>query len=537
MAWNRPFRTFCAGIFARAIQKTRMRDFRRQVFVLALALDLALAACNSGTTPPSVAPPNASVSNAAADIGPRACAQRVNDTVAKLEQCIQRAELWRRLSHFQKIADENPDAKGHPNRDTGTPGYAASVAYVADMVKRAGYAVTIQQYGYATTSVAGTPEFAARGHNYAFERDWYVARRSAPGELTAPIEPPSGSATGCDESDFAGFTRGHVALLQRGGCDFDTQVDDARAAGAAAVAIYNAPDEGGAYEARLVDPAGVPVIGVIAYDVGAALLRDFRSGRSPAVHVAVRTQQHKGTDYNVIAESPFGDPRHTVVIEGHLDSIFGAGMLDNASGSTTILEVALNLAKTPTKNRLRFIWFGGEELGLLGSRYYTQHLTKPELRRIAFDVDADVTATPNFDILIADPKYATKVKRFPKNVVPESRIGNDYFADFFKAGGVVSQPARFGNDGTDSFAFSLVGVPNSGVLTQQDCCKHDWETRLWGGFLGNYEGQVPGHNGGCVDRPFRWCDNLSNNDPFVLELASKAVAYATFELANRHFRR
>jgi hypothetical protein len=32
--------------------------------------------------------------------------------------------------------------------------------------------------------------------------------------------------------------------------------------------------------------------------------------------------------------------------------------------------------------------------------------------------------------------------------------------------------------------------------------------------------------------PHRWCDNLSNNDPFVLELASKAVAYVVLKLAN-----
>ena len=95
--------------------------------------------------------------------------------------------------------------------------------------------------------------------------------------------------------------------------------------------------------------------------------------------------------------------------------------------------------------------------------------------------------------------------------------------------------ASFGNDGTDSNAFSLVGVPNTGVLTQQDRCKHTWEKHLWGGFLGNYEGDIPSFDGGCVDKPQRWCDNLSNNDPFVLELASKAVAYVTFTLANHPF--
>ena len=35
-----------------------------------------------------------------------------------------------------------------------------------------------------------------------------------------------------------------------------------------------------------------------------------------------------------------------------------------------------------------------------------------------------------------------------------------------------------------------------------------------------------------LNRPNLWCDNLSNNDPAVLALASKATAYVTFQLAN-----
>jgi hypothetical protein len=35
-----------------------------------------------------------------------------------------------------------------------------------------------------------------------------------------------------------------------------------------------------------------------------------------------------------------------------------------------------------------------------------------------------------------------------------------------------------------------------------------------------------------VDYPDRWCDNLSNNDRFVLGFVSKGVAYVTHKLAN-----
>jgi hypothetical protein len=499
--------------------------------------------CGILTIQTPAARPNPSFPRAISVASSATCEGRVNDTLAKLEACIRRASLWRHLSQFQRVADENPGPNGHGNRNTGTSGYAASVAYVAALMRQAGYNVTIQQYNYRALSVRGTPEFSAPSRGYSFEHDWFVARGSAGGTLTAPIEPPTGSASGCSLGAFARFSRGNIALIKRGTCAVDTQVANAQAAGASAVILYNMPPEpdedgelplgGDAYEARLTEPTTIPVIGVVSYGVGADLLHQYRLGRKPSVHIDIHMRIKSGLDYNLIAESPFGDPNRVVVLDAHLDAIFGAGMLDNASGSTTILEIALNLAKTPTHNRLRYIWFGGEEIGLLGSHYYTKHLTPAEVHRIVFDVDADVTATPNFDILVADPEFAHNHKRFPPNVVPQSKIGNEYFAAFFEKGGVVSRPARFGNDGTDSNAFSLVGVPNTGILTQQDCCKHAWEIALWGGFLGNYEGDIPRHNGGCVDNPHRWCDNLSNNDPFVLELVSKAVAYVTFKLANR----
>jgi hypothetical protein len=503
------------------VQKVRLDMLMRTAGVILLC---ALAATGAP----------ASSRTAFAAGAPQHCRERDNDTVAKLEACIQQGELMGELAQFQKIADDNPGPTGHGNRDTGTPGYLASVNHVAGLMRRAGYTVAVQPYTYSTSEVIGSPQFAAAGRAYSLESDWYVARLSGAGTLTAAVAPPSGAPTGCAAVDFAGFAPGNVALIERGDCAFDVKVANARAAGAAAVVLYNA--EGGeAYEARLTEPASIPVVGVTTHELGAELLLQYLAGTAPTVRLDIRTQRRSGTDYNLIADSPYGNPNQLVIVEGHLDSIYGAGMLDNASGSTTMLDVALNLAKTPTTNRLRYIWFGGEELGLLGSHYYTRHLTAAQLAQIAFDVDVDVVATPNFDYLVADPEYASNVEHFPSNVVPESKLGNDLFAAAFQRQGVVSQPARFGNDGTDSNSFSLVGVPDSGVLTNQDCCKRRWETAIWGGYLGNYEGLIPSFNGGCVDYPHRWCDNLYNNDPAVFELVSKVVADVTLNLAETTF--
>jgi hypothetical protein len=458
------------------------------------------------------------------------CDERVNDTLAKLDACITQPSLWGILSQFQHISDQNPGPDGHGNRDTGTTGYKASVDYVAQLMRRAGYNVTIQQYVFAANEVSGRPQFDTASRSYALDREWFVARRSGGGAVTARVEPPSRSRYGCFASDFDGFTRGAIALIERGDCATDAQVANAQAAGAKAVVLY--ATEGGARPARLNAPVNIPVVGFATSAVGTDLMRQYEAGRAPAAQIDIQMRRRSFTDYNLIAESPYGDAAHTVVIEGHLDSIYGAGMLDNASGSTSILKTALTLAKTSTVNRLRYIWFGGEELGLIGSSYYTTHLSPTELHRIVFDVDADVTATPNFDIEIADPAYAQNRGQFPANVVPQSRVGNDAFADFFATAGIASRPVSFGNDGTDSNSFALVGVPDTGVLTRQDCCKTQWEVHLWGGYPGNYEGHIPSYDGGCVDMPGIWCDNLSNNDPFVLQFVTKAIAHVTFKLAN-----
>jgi hypothetical protein len=503
---------------------------RGLVFLVAGLLGSGLSAAGSSTAPST------------AD-----CRARDNNSQSRLLECVSEQDLWSHLKVFQKIADQNPGPDGHGNRDTGTSGYRKSVDYVARLMRAAGYKVTIQPYIWRHFDVLRRPVLESAGRNYEHSREWFVARLSGSGSLTALIQPAGGAssngdaASGCARTDFTGFRRGHIALLERGSCDYNIQVTNAEAAGATAVIIYNdapAADDlsrggrrdGGAFQANLVEPATIPVIGVASYDIGVELSREYGAGQTPSVHLDVQTRHRSDTDYNVIADSPLGDPNHVVVLEGHLDAIYGAGMLDNASGSTTMLEIALNMAHTHTHNQLRYIWFGGEEVGLLGSKYYTRNLTREENRKIVFDVDADVTATPNFSILVADPKNAAAVKKFPPNVVPQSRVGNRDFIDYFRGIGVVARNAN--NNGTDSNSFSRAGIPNTGIYTQQDCCKQPWAVKIWGGYLGDYEGVVPGWNEECVDTPHRWCDNLSNNDPFVFEMVSKAVAAVTLKLAN-----
>ena len=138
--------------------------------------------------------------------------------------------------------------------------------------------------------------------------------------------------------------------------------------------------------------------------VGFELYHEYQAGSAPKVTLDVQSiEDPNRADYNVIADSKGGNPDSTLVVDAHLDAIYGAGMLDNASGSTTILDIAKMMRKVNPLHKLRFIWFGGEELGLLGSSFYVDNLSLTDLGHIFYDLDADVTATPNYIIGILDP--------------------------------------------------------------------------------------------------------------------------------------
>jgi len=486
------------------------------------------------------------------------CDNRVNDTPDKLVACIQTDDLWTHMKAFQAIADANPGPDGHASRNSGEPGYKASALYVAGLMEAAGYDVTIQTYQFFYFGFVGLPslaEVSPTAHNYTIVTEWNAGQ--ATGNTTADLQPVGGivipptpapsSASGCTAADFSGFVPGRVALIQRGTCTFGTKIQNAQAAGATGVVIFNEGNPGrtDVFSGTLQDAAGnriVPTIpvGFVSFASGSDLLNQYQQAVQagtalPRMKLDVQAVVNPNAeDYNVIAETKGGRKNHVLVVDAHLDAIFGAGMLDNASGSATILDIALKMKNVNPLNKVRFIWFGGEELGLLGSVFYVNNLSSSQLSHIGYDLDADVTATPNYTIGVLDPAGpdlfgGTSSATFPNRVYKASTISRDQSIAYFDSIGLNHE--LFSPVGTDAFNFNAAGVPASGLLTGQDCCKSQGEVDLFGGQVGNFEGNLGTFDGGCVDNPFRWCDNLSNNDPAVLTFMSKAFANTTIRMA------
>jgi Peptidase family M28/PA domain len=502
----------------------------RRLFV-ALATGLLIAAA---LAIPAAAGPSAPTS--------AECLARANDTPAKLIECIQTADLSAHMDALQAIADANPGPDGHPSRNSGEPGYKASADYVAAAMTAAGYNVHLQNYKFDYYAYTGIPTMSVDGTALELGVDWGPGQSlgSLDGTQTLttvnnnvlpPTTTPS-SAAGCDPSDFGPEVSGHPVLIQRGTCFFSVKVANAQAAGATGVIIFNEgntqPDRTGLLIGSLGTVPTIPVA-FVTFAIGNQMAQEIAAGTPPSPIVDIKAIfQPNADDWNVIADSKGGDKNHTVVVDAHLDAIYGAGMLDNASGSVAILEIGQMLQNVNTANHLRFIWFGGEELGLFGSEFYVNNLTSTERSHISYDLDADVFGTPNYLIGILDPAAPDLFSKivpetFANKVYKPSQVARDQAIRFFDSRNINHE--LISPNGTDAIWFNRIGVPASGLLTGQDCCKTQEEVDLFGGQTGNFEGNLGTTDGGCVDNAFRWCDNWPDNvDANNMTLMSKAMA-------------
>ncbi len=137
-----------------------------------------------------------------------------------------------------------------------------------------------------------------------------------------------------------------------------------------------------------------------AVDYVVAQLRDA-GGEGKVEELESGGGMGRGKLRNVVAErrgtAPDGE-RKLVVAGAHLDSVRGApGANDNASGSSTLIELAKAFEGIDTRNDIRLVWFDGEEAGLLGSRAHVKANAADADRTIAM-VNMDMVGSQNGDV-------------------------------------------------------------------------------------------------------------------------------------------
>ncbi|MEU6073930.1 M28 family peptidase [Micromonospora sp. NPDC047074] len=429
----------------------------RAVLALVLGVTLAVPAGGSG---------------GAGDAGKLWLADRLEGTVSG-------AAATHHLAAWQRIADRTEGT-----RATGTRGFAQSADYLTRRLTDAGYRVTRQPVPYqdfrfdAERITELTPNAAPiRTYLLRFSPTTPVGGIEAP----VAVVPDTDPTPGCEPSDFAGLpVRGAVVLAPRGSCGLTRQEQVAAEAGARALLLYRIlPRPDNLYRTAVPNPAAATIpIATITQRRAQQLAADVAASPVPIrLHLELRGHTVSGITENILAETAGGRSDRTVVAGAHLDSATeGPGLNDNASSAAALLQTALALAPAQRRirNKVRFAWWGAEELVILGSTHYVANLTARQRSDIALYLNWELLGSANFGRFVMDGVGA------PAGSTTVAAIFAGYYADRGLAHSTVPDAAI----GSDHEPFARAGIPTGGFHGGTTGIKTVEEERLFGGQAG-----------------------------------------------------
>jgi Zn-dependent M28 family amino/carboxypeptidase len=492
--------------------------------LLAAACSPAPSAAPSSVTSPGPTAPEltAGPTNPSASVTPLAPIA----FAAALRDAIDIDAISADLDRLQAIAD------GHGGtRAAGSDGHAASARFVADQLRTAGFDVELQQVElpvFRQTAPSTLEITGASAIAYEDVHDFKAMLFSASGDVTAPIfalgynpaaAPGDTGGFGCESGDWAGVPSGVIVLVQPANCRRHDVIVQAEAVGAVGIiTAYPAWARDAVLRPTLIEPADIhiPAIGVTGA-VGNAL--DVAANAGSEVHLATHTSSDMGSSPNVIAETPWGDPAHVVMLGGHLDSVIdGPGINDNGSGTMTVLAIARGLAElhrsgSPTGQawKVRVAFWTGEEIGLWGSRAYAQDI--PDRESLEAYLNFDMVGSANGVRDVYDGAASSRAA--------EGLVITRLFTRALDEAGLSWQTIPLGGS-SDHFSFDLAGIPTGGLFSGANEVKTADQAALFGGDADVAEDV-------CYHLA---CDSSSHIDATLLAQLAHAAAWTAGALAS-----
>lgn len=193
---------------------------------------------------------------------------------------------------------------------------------------------------------------------------------------------------------------------------------------------------------------------------GFQMVRD----KASKIHVELITEDVELTSRNVVLTIEGTKyPEEIISLGAHFDSVpFSTGVYDNGAGSVIIMEVLRHFKENPPARTIKFMWYGSEEVGLLGSRAYLE-AHKDELKQHLLMINVDVGGSilgKEMALISADTSlvnyvdHMTKIKGYPVEVK------QDIYS---------SDSTAFADEGVPSLTFCRF-APQGGAFIH---CRHD----------------------------------------------------------------
>jgi Zn-dependent M28 family amino/carboxypeptidase len=418
------------------------------------------------------------------------------------------------LGHLRKLQDIANANNG--SRADGTPGYQASVEYVAQLLRDKGFDVQMPEVHRLSLVQQGNQTLTVAGRGFSIEQASLLLQTPS-GGVSAPVVRPA-NAAGCAAADYASVpARGAIAVADDNVCSVVDKQNAAVANGAVALLVVNTHGNSGSprglFPSGYYDKLSVPT-GVIGIDADAALRRT-----QAAVRLALDSKTVKITTRSVLGQTKSGDSHNVVMVGAHLDSTVDApGIDNNGSGVAAVLETAMQLGSAPAvANAVRFAFWAAEEPGLIGSTDYVAGLDRDAINDIALYMNFDVLGSPNAGYFTDDGDQSGQPNPdVPLSLIPEGSAGIERtLAGYLNIAGRRPADQQLSN-ASDYMPFLRAGVPIGGITTGTVGKKTDVQARLWGGtpgvaFDANYR------------TPRDTIDNVSRD---ALAITGPGVAYA-----------
>lgn len=390
----------------------------------------------------------------------------------KIQADITTSALMSHLVALDDIATAN-----NGNRAFGLPGYAASVDYIWERVSNIPGTRAWKQDFSSLFDQIQSIDFRVDGEPVHVVGLTYSPSTSEEGITAQLVHGPEGEA-GCYDDSYRNLdVKGKIVLIQRwlcpqsGNTTLAGRLFPAARAGASAVIVYqnvDVPVSSGTLTAP--DPEHVPV-GFINLSDGLRIKKDLESGAQVQAYFQHTQVIEQRKSQNVFVETEGGDPDNVIMLGAHLDSVQeGPGMNDNGSGSSLVLEVFRAAVKYQTRNKIRFAWWGGEENGLVGSRYYCTGLRTSDVESILAYLNFDMVSRGYFGVGDGDGSLSGIPAPAGSDVIERM------YTSYFKSKGLEPTEARFTN-GSDYASFwrylnKPIGYLHTGTGEAQDPCYH-----------------------------------------------------------------
>jgi hypothetical protein len=359
------------------------------------------------------------------------------DTGARMLKYFHSINSEEMMSWVEKLC--SPEFNG---RLTGTPEFFASAEWVAGKLKEwnikpAGDNGTYFQLfnqPYTVVNDIGSltlnlrqPDGTIIRKNYSYPEDYYPGMNSGSGEITAEVIYIGYGVTApeLNYDDYKGIdVKGKIVLVNRdvpytdprnpeykkwvGYCYHQYKLENAVRHGAKGFLYI---DGASANPNISYDPSIIvcgigpqPLADIFAglgktnKDLTDSMIKSlkpasFNTGKIVTIK-ANTTRFNEGKGCNVIGVIEGSDPtlkNEVIIIGGHLDAVGNAGRvvngaLDNASGIVDIMAAAkaMSLSGIPMKRTVMFLFIGGEENGLLGSKLYVEKPVFPPEKTITY---------------------------------------------------------------------------------------------------------------------------------------------------------